>query len=148
MRPATGDSVVDALLAAGHAVRTAIDGALREDGLSLSRKKTLAVLARADAPVTLRHLSDALGLAARSVTDLVDGLEDDGLVRRDRDPRDRRCANVVITPAGRAALAAAQRKTAAVARRFTSSLEPAERGELVGLLGRLRGVDAPVGTAR
>jgi DNA-binding MarR family transcriptional regulator len=148
MRPATGDSVVDALLVAGHAVRTAIDGALRQDGLSLSRKKTLAVLARADAPVTLRRLSDELGLAARSVTDLVDGLEDEGLARRDRDPRDRRCANVVITSAGRAALAAAERKTAAVARRFTSALEPAERKELVELLRRLRAVDAPVGAAR
>jgi DNA-binding MarR family transcriptional regulator len=137
MRPATGDSVVDALLAAGHAVRVATDAALRADGLSLARKKALAVLSRSAEPVALRQVSDALGIVPRSVTDLVDGLEADGLVRREQDPQDRRRASVAITDEGRAALAAAQRRSAAIARRFTADLDAAERGELLRLLERL-----------
>jgi DNA-binding MarR family transcriptional regulator len=141
MRPASGDAVVDALLTAGHAVRVATDAALREDGLSLARKKVLGVLARAGEPVALRQLSDAIGIAPRSVTALVDGLEADRLVRRDQDPRDRRKASVVLTDEGSAAYAAAQRRSAAIARRFTADLDPAERAELLRLLRRLRVVE-------
>ena len=55
-----------------------------------------------------------------SVTVVVDGLSDRGLVRRDADPSDRRRAGIVLTGEGVAALA---RADAAVAARLDGLLD-------------------------
>jgi DNA-binding MarR family transcriptional regulator len=54
-------------------------------------------------PMTQRALADALGVSARNVTGLVDGLESTGFVVRRPDPDDRRAIRVTLTDAGRTA---------------------------------------------
>ncbi|MFI7144258.1 MarR family winged helix-turn-helix transcriptional regulator [Nonomuraea sp. NPDC050022] len=46
-------------------------------------------------------LKDRLGVTGRSITSLVDGLEDEGLLRRRTDPADRRSIRLEITTKGR-----------------------------------------------
>jgi len=81
-----------------------IDAELSEVGLSLSRTKLLCEL-RNNGPLNQSALAVTFGLAPRTVTELVDTLERDGLVERRPDPGDRRARHVHLTPAGEQARA-------------------------------------------
>jgi DNA-binding MarR family transcriptional regulator len=88
-----------------HRTRRLIDGRLAEEGLSLARAKVLGALCGgACAQNTLAGIFD---LAPRTITELVDGLEKQGLVERVVDPSDRRVRQVHLTAAGREAHARA-----------------------------------------
>jgi DNA-binding MarR family transcriptional regulator len=56
--------------------------------------------------VRLTELAAAAGMTRPSMLELVDELEDLGLVERRRDPTDRRAKLIVLTPAGRSAIRA------------------------------------------
>lgn len=86
-----------------------------------------------------RHcaLAAKLLLSASNLTTVIDNLERDGLVRRDRDPSDRRVSITSLTPEGTARVADffpqhVQRLTDAL-----SALEPAEQDELGRLCRKL-----------
>jgi DNA-binding MarR family transcriptional regulator len=76
-------------------------------GLTLARTKTLGALDE-EGPLRLRAMADRFDCAAATITDMVDGLERDGLATRESDPSDRRASLVTITTAGREALAVAR----------------------------------------
>jgi DNA-binding MarR family transcriptional regulator len=87
------------LLEAGRENSTAsmlFHGAIADRaGLCPTDHKALDVLLR-DGPLTAGELSLRTGLASASVTSLIDRLEAKGLVRRTRDPADRR--RVIVDP--------------------------------------------------
>ncbi len=71
-------------------------------GLSPHLARALGVVARrADAPPRLADLAEWLRISPRSATEVVDGLAERGLVRREPSPTDRRATVVVLTDAGR-----------------------------------------------
>ena len=72
---------------------------LGRDGLTVSRASVLWQL-RYRGPVTQRTLADALGVSARTVTGLIDGLVATGFVTREPHPTDRRATLVTFTPHG------------------------------------------------
>ncbi|HET9127826.1 MAG TPA: MarR family transcriptional regulator [Propionibacteriaceae bacterium] len=72
-------------------------------GLSPHQVRALRVIG--DAPIRPGALAERLHIAARSVTDVVDSLEQTGLIARAPDPGDRRAVVLDITPAGRRTLA-------------------------------------------
>jgi DNA-binding MarR family transcriptional regulator len=72
---------------------------LAERGLTVSRTTLLWTLRRAG-PSPQRDLAAALGVTARTVTGLVDGLAAAGLVTREPHPSDRRATLVTLTAAG------------------------------------------------
>ena len=100
-------------------------------------------------------LAGKLLVSASNLTTVLDNLERDGLVRRDRDPHDRRVSMTSLTPAGQARLASffpqhVQRLVDAM-----SGLDASEQFELARLcrkLGRtaaaLEGQDAAATIAR
>src|SRR5258705_6894102 len=69
---------------------------LARDGLTVSRVGVLWQL-RHRGPSTQRALSDALGVSARTVTGLIDGLVATGFVTREDHPTDRRATLVTFT---------------------------------------------------
>jgi DNA-binding MarR family transcriptional regulator len=77
------------------------------------------------------------GYAPRTVTEAIDGLERDGLVRRDPDPVDRRAKRISLTKAGLIAVGSAE----AARREFVDGvfgvLDTEERAQMVRLIGRL-----------
>jgi DNA-binding MarR family transcriptional regulator len=72
---------------------------LARDGLTVSRAGVLWQL-RESGPTTQRMLADAVGVSARTMTGLVDGLVATGFVRRAPHPTDRRAT--LVTPTARA----------------------------------------------
>ncbi len=69
-------------------------------GVSPPRLSALSVVVYAG-PLAIGALAAAEGVAAPTMTRLVDGLEHDGFVRRRRDPADARGVLVEATPAGK-----------------------------------------------
>jgi len=67
---------------------------------SLTRWRVLRILFTADEAVTMRRLAGELGVAPRTVTDLIDVMARDGLVVRQPHPRDRRSTVLSLTEAG------------------------------------------------
>lgn len=89
------------LLGAAQAVEARIESSLSPLGLSLAKLNVLGILVGSNSPLTLGELAQKLACVRSNVTQLVDRLESDGLVRREADPEDRRSIRAVITDAGR-----------------------------------------------
>jgi DNA-binding MarR family transcriptional regulator len=69
-------------------------------GLTPAQERALRMIARGTEPLRMTELADRLGIVPRSVTTVVDALEEAGLVRRETDPRNRRAILLLLTPAG------------------------------------------------
>lgn len=89
-------------------------------GISPPRLSALSVVVFAG-PLGIGALATAEGVAAPTMTRLVDGLEHDGLVRRRRDPSDARGVLVEATATGRRVLTRGrQRRVRTLAEGLTS----------------------------
>lgn len=89
------------LLGAAQAVEARIESSLSPLGLSLAKLNVLGILVGSNGPLSLGELAQKLACVRSNVTQLVDRLESDGLVRREADPADRRSIRAVVTDAGR-----------------------------------------------
>ncbi|GAB3198582.1 hypothetical protein GCM10027261_26380 [Geodermatophilus arenarius] len=94
-RVAALDRVLEVTVLLGRDMATS----LAAEGLTVART-TLLWRLRSAGPSTQRALADALGVSARNVTGLVDGLAAAGLVTREPHPTDRRAT--LVTPTARA----------------------------------------------
>ncbi|MEQ3548838.1 MarR family transcriptional regulator [Pseudonocardia nematodicida] len=89
-----------------------VDGALKPLGLTFARYEALVLLDFARrGSLPMRVMGERLQLHPTSVTNIVDRLQGDGLVRRNPHPTDRRATLVELTAEGRARL---EKATAAV----------------------------------
>jgi DNA-binding MarR family transcriptional regulator len=125
-------------LAVAYRLRKVLDEQMTAAGLSLARTKVLQVLDRHGA---LRQavLAEQLGLAPRSVTQVVEALERAQLVEREPDPVDLRAKLVAITPAGTEALSAG---TAAGERVLAAIFDGLGQRQLADLEGLLELIEA------
>jgi DNA-binding MarR family transcriptional regulator len=83
-------------------IQSAVDGALKPHGLTFARYEALVLLTFArSASLPMRVMGERLQLHPTSVTNIVDRLERDGLVKRVPHPTDRRTTLVEITDEGR-----------------------------------------------
>jgi DNA-binding MarR family transcriptional regulator len=106
------------------------------DGVSPARLRLLGVL-HCRGPQIMSDLGDELGVTARNVTTLVDGLEAEGLVRRAPHPTDRRATVIELTKQGTAtATATLQSFTEKTASLFRD-LPDADQTELLRLVDGL-----------
>ncbi|GLY90738.1 MarR family winged helix-turn-helix transcriptional regulator [Actinoallomurus iriomotensis] len=107
--------------------------ALRRTGaprdISFTTASTLARLEQ-DGPRRLTSLAVEEGVAQPSMTQLVQRLERQGFVERNRDPDDRRLVWVHITDAGRRLLADRRRSRAAELAEVLATLPPGEEAAL------------------
>lgn len=87
----------------------------------------------------LSALSDHLHIVPRSTTEVVDALEERGLVVRHPDPTDRRATLVSLTPEGTRIGDALNQARIAESHVYFASLSPAERADLGRILRKLRG---------
>jgi DNA-binding MarR family transcriptional regulator len=104
-------------------------------GISPPRLSALSVVVFAG-PLQIGALAAAEGVAAPTMTRLVDGLERDGLVARGPDPLDGRAVVIRATARGTRVLQRGRARRVETLARGLRSLEPAELEALA------RGVDA------
>ncbi|HEY0188257.1 MAG TPA: MarR family transcriptional regulator [Cellulomonas sp.] len=102
--------------------------------LNPSQHRLLRTVARVGEPQRQTALAAALDVVPRSVTSVVDDLEQAGLVERRPDPTDRRATLVALTEAGRQVLAAADAERRRRADDLLARLSEAERADLLRLL--------------
>jgi DNA-binding MarR family transcriptional regulator len=107
--------------------------------------RELSLVARllATGPQPQHELAHALSVNRSVMVHVLDELERQGLVVRERNPSDRRSHLVTATAAGAVALERAAPAMLAADRRVTARLAPAKRERLYALLGGLLGPALP-----
>lgn len=109
---------------------------LARDGLTVSRAHLLWEL-RKRGPSTQRELADALGVSARNITGLVDGLVGTGFVTRQPHPTDRRATLVSFTEHGEATTAELERGQHELGRLLFGKMPPQQFDQFVEGLGEV-----------
>ncbi|MFD4024139.1 MarR family winged helix-turn-helix transcriptional regulator [Streptomyces sp. NPDC058576] len=92
-------------------------------------------------PCSQQELSEQLRIDRSVMVGCIDGLEDSGLVRRERHPRDRRAYAVTLTPEAGPALAEAEAGVPRLLDRAFGALTAAERRTLTRLVGKILDVN-------
>lgn len=88
--------------------------------------------------IRMNEVAKILDVKARTVTDLVDALENEGLLRRVADEQDRRAIRLEITPQAKKGLAKALAYQAQIAEDMLSSLSADEQQQFLHMLQKLR----------
>ena len=71
-------------------------------GLTPAQERALRAITRSDSSPRMTELADRLGIVPRSLTTVIDALEEAGLVHREVDPRNRRAILLHLTERGTA----------------------------------------------
>jgi DNA-binding MarR family transcriptional regulator len=122
-RRAPPQDVMWSLLQAAGAVEGRIEGALAEVGLSGAKLAALTQLVESGEPITLGELAAQCACVRSNITQLVDRLESEKLVKRVDDPQDRRSLRAAITPLGRERQALGAKKIEAVRKQLAGALK-------------------------
>jgi DNA-binding MarR family transcriptional regulator len=109
---------------------------LAEAGVSKQRVAVLSALAERG-PSSQAELGRTVWMDRSDMHAVLRALEDEGLVARTQDARDRRRNVVSLTPAGERALADLRKRVNGVQHKLLEPLSAAERRELLRLLHRV-----------
>jgi DNA-binding MarR family transcriptional regulator len=118
------------LINAGRAVEQRLEQALTPIGLSLAKFGALTHLVEAGAPLSLSECAEKMTCVRSNITQLMDRLEADGLVKRVEDARDRRAVRAAVTRLGAARQAAGAREVARVQSEIAKTLTGDNHGAL------------------
>jgi DNA-binding MarR family transcriptional regulator len=135
--PKPADKTIFALLHAAHALEDKLEETLAGVGLSSPKFSVLSELVSSPAPLSLSELATRLSCVRSNMTQLVDRLEADGLVRRVDDPADRRAVKAEITYEGRARQAAGASAVARLHAEFADRVGHADLGAVQRMLSAL-----------
>ncbi len=133
------DSVLERLIRAEHLYETRLDTALEAKGLSIAKFGVLRILVESGEPQPLGQLAERLACVKSNITQLVDRLEADGLVKRLPDSSDRRSKLAAITAEGRRRYDIGLKVKLAVEQELVRTLSPLEHDRLASALEKLGG---------
>ncbi|GAA3343599.1 MarR family transcriptional regulator [Amorphoplanes nipponensis] len=136
MQPAD-ENLAELFWAVARSLRHLTKETLEPLHVSPSHSRALTVLLR-HGPMRPGALAEHLRIAPRSATEVVDDLQQRGLVERAPDPADRRATLLHLTPAGTAIGDAIREARHATAERFFAGLSGVDRAELARILRQLR----------
>ncbi|HEY6481220.1 MAG TPA: MarR family transcriptional regulator [Streptosporangiaceae bacterium] len=136
-RDAADETLSEAFWSVARQLRETSQETLAPWDITPSHLRALRVLRR-HGPMRLSGLSDHLHIAARSATEVVDGLEARDLAKRRPDPGDRRATLVEVTEHGASVLDAIRAARGSEAERAFGRLSPADRSDLARILRKLR----------
>jgi DNA-binding MarR family transcriptional regulator len=136
--PARTMAAVTSVMRVQQILLSAVDGALRPHGLTFARYEALVLLTFSrSGRLPMRVMGERLQLHPTSVTNIVDRLQADGLVRRIPHPTDRRATLVEITEAGSARLEDATKSVTEIEFGL-SGLTAGQEKQLTELLAQVR----------
>lgn len=115
--------------------------------LTVPQYVAMRCIDRSDQGCTMTEIASATHQVLPTLTGIVDRLAARGLVRRERDPHDRRAQRVALTPEGRHQLEQIQERGRQWLRELLSGLGPAERRAMIAAgLQYLNGIESTVGS--
>ncbi|GAB6900472.1 MarR family winged helix-turn-helix transcriptional regulator [Kineosporia succinea] len=106
-------------------------------GITPGQARAIGMLSR-HGSMRISTLSEHLRIAPRSGTEVVDALQERGLVERSPDLDDRRATLVTLSSQGQEVATAVRRARAAEAEAFFDRLSDSDRAELARIIGILR----------
>jgi len=125
------------LINTGRAMEQSLEYALMPLGLSLAKFGALTHLVEAGEPLSLSECAEKMTCVRSNITQLMDRLEADGLVRRVRDPADRRVVRAALTPTGVKRQAAGAAEVAKVQADLFERMRDTSRGSLRRVLSEI-----------
>ncbi|HXN58887.1 MAG TPA: MarR family transcriptional regulator [Acidimicrobiales bacterium] len=135
---ASGMAVFTAILRSYQLLNDQVNHVMRDHDLTFARYEVLAWLATdPESSLTLSWISKSLRIPPATVTDIIDRLERDKLVRRVPHPSDARTTLAVITPRGQRVVTDATQDLNSIVYERIGLSEP-QRDQLIGLLAQLR----------
>jgi DNA-binding MarR family transcriptional regulator len=136
--PSGSMAAVTSVMRVQQILLSAVDGALRPHGLTFARYEAMVLLEFASrGSLPMRVMGERLQLHPTSVTNIVDRLQHDGLVRRVAHPTDRRATLVELTDDGHERLTRATEAVTAIDFGLTG-LTTEQRDQLTALLRDVR----------
>lgn len=132
----TGTSIW-AVLHAAHTLEDKVEEALGRAELSTPKYSVLNALVETGEALSLSDLAARLSCVRSNMTQLVDRLEAEGLVKRVSDPHDRRAVKAAITDEGRVRYEAGAREVDKLHRDFAATVSESDRAALVRLLSAI-----------
>lgn len=135
--PENGATLFTFLDAADRLYKRIAD-ALGRVGLSYAKYEVLQYLCDAGGPVSLGELAEGQSCARSNITQLVDRLETEALVRRVADPDDRRGVRAELTSEGAALADEGATQIDMVRAQFAACFTAPERAELRRLLAKIQ----------
>jgi len=133
-----GCQVMFSLMQAGQTVQRRLEEALEQVGLSGAKFGVLTHLVRAGKPLSLGECAERMTCVRSNITQLVDRLEADGLVRRVDDPHDRRGVRAEVTPLGIERQAAGAQHVQRAQKEFAKTLSEADQAVLARVLSAIK----------
>lgn len=130
----TNSELAELVHRVGRRLRRGYGAGLEPFALSPGQARALRVIAETDPPLKMVQLADHLRIAPRSVTPVIDALEEAGLVRREVDPANRRSTLLLLTPTGERTYAKVREARRAVADTVFAVLGDDQRDRLRDLL--------------
>ena len=137
---AAGSSLrlVDEFAAFGPLYMKWVRSRLQDRGMTYARMRLLGAL-HCNGSQIMSSISDELGVTRRNVTALVDALEEEGLVRRQPHPTDRRATVIEMTGRGERTMDSIYDEHRAAVAELFAELDGEDQRELSRMLGVLRG---------
>ncbi|WP_026152142.1 MarR family winged helix-turn-helix transcriptional regulator [Actinopolyspora halophila] len=136
--PSSTMAAVTSIMRVQQILQSEVDAALRPHNLTFARYEALVLLTFSrQGSLPMRVMGDRLQLHPTSVTNIVDRLEADELVRRIPHPTDRRTTLVEVTDSGRELTDKATESVTAVDFGLSGITERQTR-QLTELLGKVR----------
>lgn len=132
------DPTIRLFLQTAQAIEERLERALEAVELSVPKYSALKQLALAAEPLSLSEMATRLVCVRSNISQLVDRLETDGLVRRVEDPRDRRCVRAALTELGRERQTAGAQRLEAVREGILEILAEVDSAALERALAKLR----------
>jgi len=126
------------LFAAAHSVEQRLEAAMEEVGLSSAKFSALTHLLDAGEPLSLGECAKRMTCVRSNITQLMDRLEAEGLVKRVDDPNDRRGVRAVVTPLGIERQVAGAKQLAQVQKEFAKTFSATDRDALARALAAIR----------
>jgi MarR family transcriptional regulator for hemolysin len=129
-----------ALHSTSRAWRQAVDRRLKSLGVSQASWMTIAVAAKARAPLSQSELADRLAVEGATMVAMVDRLVKAGLVIREPSTTDRRIKRVVLTQAGNLLYGKVLAEAAAFRKELLANIDPKALLVATELLEGLEGI--------
>ena len=129
--------LVDEFAGFGPSYMKWVKSRLRDRGLTYARIRLIGAL-HCGGPQIMSSISEELGVTRRNVTALVDALEEEGLVRRQPHPTDRRATVIELTEEGEQSAGAMYDEHREAVAELFGELPEEDQRDLIRVLGRLR----------